>query len=74
MPQIVELRSSAARLRDAMDQLEIAWSTTQEKWSDVASHRFEEQHLAPIGPQVRSTLDAITHIDQVLRQADRECS
>jgi len=74
MSQIVELRSSASRLREALDQLEIAWTKTREHWTDAASHRFEQEHLIPMKPQIRSALDAIAHIDQIIRQADRECS
>jgi len=74
MPRIIELRSCAARLREALDQLDVAWSHTTEKWNDAACHRFEQEHLQPIGPQLRATLDAINHIDQILQHADRECS
>jgi len=74
MSRIIELRSSSARIREALDQLNVAWSQTTQKWNDAACHRFEQQHLEPIGPQVRAALDAISHIDQILQRADRECS
>ncbi len=69
-----DLVTGAAKLADAMKNLQMRWEGTKEQWQDAACRRFEEVHLAPLEPQVHLTLDAVTRLADVLERAQRECS
>ena len=69
-----DLVTGAAKLADALKNLHMHWEDTKEQWQDAACRRFEEEHLAPLEPQVHLTLDAITRLADVLERAQRECS
>ena len=56
-----DLVTGAAKLADALKNLHMHWDDTKEQWQDAACRRFEEEHLAPLEPQVHLTLDAIQH-------------
>ena len=68
-----DLDTSAAHLRDAMDELQAAWQLTSETWQDEVSHAFCENHLEPIGPALKLTLDAVGRMQQMLNKMQREC-
>lgn len=65
--------TSTAHIRDAMDDLQIAWQDTTDDWNDAVSRKFCEKHLEPIGPAVKMALDALGHISQQVRQMQRDC-
>ncbi len=71
--KIVDLHTGAARLSDALEQLEVAWQRTQLSWNDESRRHFEAEHLAPITPTIRMTLDAVSRLAEVLGRAEREC-
>ena len=73
MAQIADMRSPAARLRDALDVLAARWSDTREGWDDANSQNLEENHLKPLGSNVMSTLAATSHLAEVLAHAQRDC-
>jgi len=66
--------SPAARLDDAMRQLESSWQTTKEYWQDPVSETVEEEFLLPLQSTVRTMLDAVTKLSSVTRTAESECS
>ena len=68
-----DLDTSAAHLRDALEELQIAWQQTGEQWQDSVSHQFCHTHLEPIGPAVKKALEATANMQQLLDQAYREC-
>ena len=68
-----DLETSAAHLRDAMEDLQIAWQDTNESWQDGVSQKFCETHLEPLGPAVKQALDAILRMQQLVNQIQREC-
>ncbi len=69
---LFDLDTSAAHLRDAIEELQLAWQQTADGWSDTVSRKFCQQHLEPIGPVVKSALDAIGHMTQQVRQMQQE--
>lgn len=69
-----DLSSGPARLHLALKNLTLKWEETRELWNDSASRAFEENHLAPIAPQVGSTLETIARLAEMLDRAGRECS
>lgn len=68
-----DLDTSAAHLRDATEELQIAWQHTGEYWQDLVSKDYCETHLEPIGPAVRKSLEAVGQMQQLLSQVYREC-
>lgn len=69
-----DLQSGAGRIRRALEHLEIAWNEASTEWNDEASRAFAEQHLEPIIPIVKTSLDAIGRMDLLLREAQRDCT
>lgn len=68
-----DLDTSAAHLRDALDELQIAWRNTSEYWDDPVSEGFCKTHLEPLGPAVKKSLEAVTRMQQLLDSAYRDC-
>ena len=68
-----DFRSSAARLADAMKQLEQCWMETREEWSDSVSRRVEDEYLVPLHGQVRAMLDTVEKLSRVMSQAEQAC-
>lgn len=69
-----DLSGDAARLEESLDSLNALWTETTTQWDDPASHRFLNDHLAPLEPRARIALGAIRRITEVLAQAERELS
>ncbi len=55
----VDFISPAARLEDALKQLQMAWMATREHWNDPISQKVEDEYLVPLQGQIRSMLDAV---------------
>lgn len=68
-----DLQSGAGRIRRALEHLELAWAEASDEWHDEASRAFQEQHLEPLLPVVKTALDAIGRMDLLLREAQRDC-
>jgi hypothetical protein len=66
--------SPAARLDDALRQLEFAWQATNEHWSDSVSQKVEDEYLVPLHATIRTMLDAVTKLSSVVKTAESECS
>ena len=69
----VDFVSPAARLEDALKQLEASWMATKESWHDPISQKVEDEFLVPLHGQVRSMLDAVNKMSLVMRKAEQEC-
>ncbi len=70
---LADVHTGAARLTDALEQLEVSWEQTKQSWNDEAQQRFEEEHLEPIAPAIRQTLDALNRLGDVLARVERGC-
>jgi hypothetical protein len=68
-----DLATSAAYVRDAFDDLQIAWQEASEHWHDEVSRKFCENHLEPLGPVLKLSLDAIARMTQVVGGMHRDC-
>jgi hypothetical protein len=71
--RIASLDSGRDQLRDAGETLERAWADTCEVWKDANARNVEENHLAPLHVELVKMLSAIQLLDDVLKQAGREC-
>ena len=68
-----DLDTSAARLRKATEELQIAWQQTSELWNDEVSRSFCERSLEPLGPAMKRSMDAVGRMQQLLNQIQNEC-
>ena len=68
-----DLMTSAARIRYALDNLELLWQQTAEHWDDGVSRRFAELQLDPMIPKVKLALDAIGRMQHLMTEVQRDC-
>jgi len=68
-----DFNSGASKLVLALQSLQAAETEAQQYWSDEAHGKFHETYLAPLEPKVRSLLDSVHRLAEVLAGADREC-
>ena len=68
-----DLSTSAGELRDAIEELQLAWRQANEKWNDAVSRSFCQEHLEPIGHAIKTALEGVDHMGQQLGQMCREC-
>jgi hypothetical protein len=61
-----DLSTSAAQIRDALDDLLMAWEETSAHWNDGVSRHFCETHLEPLGPALKQSLDVMGRIAQTV--------
>ena len=66
-----DFTGETAKMRAALETLEAAWDATEKHWNDKTRQQFEENHLRPLVPQVKTTLDAANRLADALRQAVR---
>jgi hypothetical protein len=71
---MANVRGNGAQLSRALRDLADAWVGTSESWRDQARRDFEEHHLGGIELRARQAARAITTIEDMLRQAEQECS
>jgi hypothetical protein len=71
--RICDLRSPCANLSEAYEQLEIAWQTLKDSWSDTASQAFEDNYMVHVRPRVSMTLEAAGRLASVYDEAQRAC-
>lgn len=64
--------TSAGDLRDALESLQAAWLAASDEWNDAVSRRFCENHLEPLGPNVKLALDAISRMSDFVEKMHRE--
>jgi hypothetical protein len=60
------LTSGAAKIREAIDQLESAWKDSQQYWNDANSRHLADDYLIPMTPKIKAALDAVSRMDEVL--------
>lgn len=67
-----DLDSGAARIVRGLKDLNAAWEEASEEWNDPVSRAIHKDHLEPIGPIVKTALDAVGRMRQLLQQAQRD--
>jgi hypothetical protein len=68
-----DLYTSAAHVRDAFDELQIAWQEASAHWNDGVSRAFCDNHLEPLGPVVKLSLDAMSRMAHLVDGMHRDC-
>jgi hypothetical protein len=68
-----DLATGAARIRHALENVEVVWSEASQEWNDAVSRRFREQHLDPLVPRLKLALDAISRMGLLMDEVQRDC-
>lgn len=68
-----DLDTSENQIRDAMQDLQLAWNTVNESWNDGVSRQFAEQHLDPLLPACKMALEETARMRQLLNRMQLEC-
>jgi hypothetical protein len=53
--------------------LEITWNEISGQWDDSVSKRFREQHLEAMIPRLKLGLDAISRMNLLIDEVERDC-
>lgn len=68
-----DLATGAGRIRHALEHLEIVWSESSAQWNDAVSRNFQTAHLEPIIPRIKLALDAISRMNLLINEVERDC-
>ena len=68
-----DLTAGAAKLELALQTLQTKAADIGEAWSDEAYARFLETYIEPIQPRMKTMIDAIHRLSEVLNSAERQC-
>jgi hypothetical protein len=67
------MHGGAAKLELALTTLQTKVANIGEAWSDEPYTRFVESYLEPIEPRMKTMIDAIHRLAEVLSTSEREC-
>ncbi len=68
-----DLATGAGRIRHALKNLETVWHEISDEWDDAVSRRFRDEHLEPMIPDIKLALDAISRMDLLMDEVQRDC-
>jgi hypothetical protein len=68
----IDLSSGASKMSLALKQLEIKWDSAKDTWNDATSKAFHKEHIEPLRPDIKETLEAIGRLAEVLARAARD--
>jgi uncharacterized protein YukE len=71
--RVWDLTAGTAKLELALKTLQTKAADIGEAWSDDAYGRFLETYLEPIAPRMKTLVDAIHRLSEVLNNAERRC-
>ena len=69
-----DLSSGASKMSLAMKQLNLKWESARETWDGATARAFHKEHIEPLPPRVKETLEAIGRLAEVLARASRDVS
>lgn len=72
--KVVDLSSGASKLALALKHLNIKWDSATDTWSDSTAKGFHKDHIDPLLPSVKETLESIGRLAEVLSRALRDVS
>lgn len=67
-----DLETGAIRIRRGYEELLLVWEEASEEWNDELSRAVQKDHLEPMKPIVKSTLDAVGRMRTLLHEAQRD--
>jgi hypothetical protein len=69
----MSLATGRAKLVESNKTLHAHWEAVRDGWGDEACEVYEEEHVAPIAPQVSAAVRAMDRLTGVLAQMRQEC-
>jgi hypothetical protein len=69
-----DVNAGAAKLEMALKTFHTTFAAVDPQWTDAARREFQETHLAPMEPNVKNMVEAVTRLAEVLAAAERQCS
>jgi len=69
----MSLATGRAKLVETSKTLTAHWEAVRDGWGDQACQEYEEEHVAPIAPQVATAIRAMDRLTVVLAQMRQEC-
>ncbi|MFM8377752.1 MAG: hypothetical protein ACKOB1_00345 [Planctomycetia bacterium] len=70
--RVGDLSSGASKLANAVKQMNLKWESATDTWHDARAKAFHEDHVEPLLPAVKETLDALGRLAEVIDRAARE--
>ena len=61
------------QLQESFKALRLRWEETKLIWEDQVQRQFEDEFLAPLETQVRTTHQAMEHLAQLINAALQDC-
>ena len=68
-----DLSAGAGKLELALKSLHTTGSEIAKSWDDATYCRFVETYVTPVEPHIRTTLDSLHRLSEVLSNAERQC-
>ena len=68
-----DLSAGAGKLELAIKSLQITSEEISKSWDDATYQRFIENYVKSVEPRIRTTLDALHRLSEVLSNAERQC-
>lgn len=69
----MSVATAKVKLSAANRDLRIRWAEATQKWNDPASRAIEKNHLEPFEIRIRSAINALDTMQDILRIMHREC-
>lgn len=69
-----DFSTAAGKLEMGIKTLRATMAVVDERWTDKARRKFQEEHLAAVEPQVHDMVDAIHRLAELLANAERQCN
>lgn len=66
--------AAQAKLKDANEVLQAKWRRVREHWQDDAADAFKNEFIEPLPGKIRSAMEAMGRIGEMLAAAKRDCS
>lgn len=71
--RVSDLSTGISKLNTSMQTLSDAWHEVQEQWRDATAKQFEQRYLAELEPVVKTTLEAMNRMANLLAVVERDC-
>ncbi len=66
--------AAQAKLKDASDVLLAKWRRANEHWTDDAAKDFRERVIDPVPGRVRSAMEAMGRMGEIIASVKRDCA
>lgn len=64
---------SRTRLQQTLKELMLRWEKANVDWDDQVSREFKETYLDHLDSKVKTTMDAMEKMSELLRRLKRDC-